>query len=162
MGVLPDEAKLKAVHNYPTPRDADATRRFVAFANFYRRFIKDFALVTKPLNGLTKKGVQFIWTNACENAFTKLKTLLTNPPILAYPDFTKQFIITVDASKIACGAVLSQMHNNIDRPISYTSKSFTRGESNKSTIEQELIAMHWAIKHYHPYIFGTQFLVRTP
>ena len=94
-------------------------------------------------------------------AFEYFKKALMNPGILQYPDFGKPFCITTDASKHACGAVLSQEYEGRQLPVAYASKTFTKGESNKSTIEQELTAIHWAITYFRPYIYGTHFLVKT-
>lgn len=160
-GVLPDNTKLSAMVNYPRPHDKDATRRFVAFANYYRKFIPNFATIAKPLNNLTRKNVVFRWGDNCQRAFDELKRCLLNPPILAYPDFSQQFILTVDASAMGCGAVLSQNINDSDLPIAYASKSFNHAESKKAPIEQELIAIHWAIKFFRPYIYDTNFLVKS-
>lgn len=93
----------------------------------------------------------------CENAFQYLKSALVTPEILQYPDFEKQFCITTDTSKYACGAVLSQEYQGQQLPIANASRAFTKGESNKSTIEQELAA----ITHFWPYIYGTKFLKRS-
>lgn len=156
-GLLPDESKISAIRNYQRPDDKDATRRLVAFANYYRRFIRDFADIVQPLNRLTRKTVEFDWTEDCENAFRILIDKLSSPPILQYPDFSKQFLVTVDASGKACGAVLSQNFDGDDLPIYFASKSFNKGELNKSTIEKELLAIHFAINHFRPYIYGTHF-----
>lgn len=160
-GLLPGKHKLASLINYPKPHDKESTKRFVAFANFYRRFIPRFSLLAQPLNNLTRKTKTFEWTSSCDQAFFSIKKCLTNPQILAYPDFAKEFIITCDASKTGCGAVLSQIHDGEELPISFASRSFTKGESNKAPIEQELIAVHWAIKHFRPYIFNLKFLVRS-
>lgn len=160
-GVLPDDTKIDSVRNYPRPHDKDSAKRFVAFANFYRKFIHHFATTAKPLNALTRRRSKFEWTERCEHAFETLKKALISPPILQYPDFNKPFIITVDASMHGTGGILSQMHDDDDLPVSYASKCFTQGESNKPTIEQELIAIHFAIKHYRPYVYGTQFIVKS-
>lgn len=160
-GVLPDDSKIDTVKNYPTPTDKDSVKRFIAFANYYRKFIPHFASIAHPLNRLTRKTSLFKWSEECENSFNSLKQFLISPLILQYPDFSKQFIITVDASKYGTGAILSQLHGDNDLPISYASKTFTPGESNKPTIEQELIAIHYAIRHYRPYIYGTQFLIKS-
>lgn len=74
------------------------------------------------------------------------------PTLLQYPDFSKEFCITTDASKHACDAVLSQEHNGVQLPIAYASRSFTKGERNKSTTDQGLAAIHCAIKHFRPYV----------
>lgn len=160
-GVSPDEAKYNAIKFYPRPQTKEDVKRFVAFANYYRRFIKNFANLSAPLNFLTRKSTEFIWSQKCNDAFEMIKSILISPTILKYPDFKKPFIITCDASKIACGAVLSQMHDGADMPIAYASKSFTKGESNKATIEQELLAIFYAIKHFRPYIYGTKFTIRS-
>lgn len=160
-GIFPDNTKLSAIHNYPKPRSGDETKRFVAFANYYRRFIPNFSEIAQPLNKLTRKNTKFVWTKDTENSFQILKQKLAEPPILSYPDFKLPFIVTVDASQIACGAVLSQILNGEDRAICYASKTFTQGEKNKSTIERELIAIHWAVKNFRPYLYGTNFIINS-
>lgn len=161
-GILPDNSKFSTITDYPTPTDKDAVKRFVCFINYYRKFVKNFASFAAPLNNLLKKKSQFIWSAECENSFIHLKNALQKPPILQYPDFTKKFIITVDASKNGIGAVLSQeSESNIDLPVCFASKSFTPGEKNKSVIEQELLAINFGIKHFRPYVYGTKFLVKS-
>lgn len=160
-GVSPDESKFAAIKNYPRPQSKDEVKRFVAFANYYRRFIKDFANISAPLNFLTRKTAEFKWSDICEQNFQLIKSILISPKLLQYPDFTKNFILTCDASKIACGAVLSQVHNGCDMPVAYASKAFTKGESNKAPIEQELLAIYYGIKHFRPYVYGTKFTIRS-
>ena len=160
-GILPDDSKYKVIENYPTPTNGDEAKRFVAFCNYYRRFIKNFSEHSRHLTRLSKKNVKFDWTEDCEKAFKHLKKALMSPTLLQYPDFSKEFCITTDASKKACGAVLTQEHDGRQLPVAYASKVFTQGESNKSTIEQELTAIHWAIMHFRPYIYGKHFLVRS-
>lgn len=160
-GILPDDQKYDVIKNYPRPVDADGARRFVAFANYYRRFIKNFAEYSRHITNLTKKKVKFDWNDDCEKSFNYLKNSLIQPQILKYPDFNKSFCITTDASKYACGAILSQEHDNIQLPISYASRGFTKGEQNKSVIEQELAAIHWSLNYFRPYIYGTKFLVKS-
>ncbi|WP_331035211.1 reverse transcriptase domain-containing protein [Lactovum miscens] len=160
-GILPDPNKISCVLNYPAPTDKDAAKRFVAFANYYRRFLRHFAATCRPLNRLSRKNVPFIWTKECQESFDKLKEMLSKPPVLAYPDFTKPFVITTDASKFACGAVLSQDVDGIERPIAFASRAFTQGEINKITKEQELIAIHWAVKHFRPYVYDTFFTIKS-
>lgn len=161
-GILPDDSKFDVINNYPEPKNADEVKRFVAFCNYYRRFIKNFAEITYPLNQLTKKRAIFNWTDECRISFQNLKKALISPQILQYPDFSKPFVLTCDASGIACGAVLAQQINGVDMPVAYASKTFTKGESHKPTILKELTAIHWAIKHFHCYLYGQEkFLVKT-
>jgi len=140
-GILPDDKKYDVIKNYSVPHDADSARRFVAFCNYYRRFIKNFADYSRHITKLCQKNVKFEWT------------ALIEPTLLQYPDFSKEFYIITDASKQACGAVLTQNKNGLQLPVAYASRSFTKGESNKSTTEQELIAIHWAITHFRPYTY---------
>lgn len=97
-GITPDPTKINVVLKYATPTDGKETKRFVAFANYYRRFIPNFAAIAKPLNEMTKKRVKFIWSQQCQKSFDELKNSLIHPPILTYHDCTKRFRVTVDAS----------------------------------------------------------------
>lgn len=159
-GLKPDPKKIEAVKKYPTPNDKDAVKRFVAFANYYRRFIANFSTITHPLTHLLKKRIEFKWTNECQLAFDTIKECLTSTPTLAYPDFKKQFRVTVDASNLGCGAVLSQIDDEgNDRPISFISRTFKKGELNKAIIEKELLAIHFALKSFRHYLYGQNFTV---
>lgn len=158
-GLRPDPAKLAAVQNYPRPKNQDETKRFVAFANFYRRFINNFSKIAVPLHKMSQKKVKFQWSTECENAFQTLKNKLIAPPVLAYPDYEKQFHVVVDASAYACGAVLSQKHGTADKPISFISRTFKKGEINKHITEKELLAIHFALKTFKPYLWGKFFVV---
>lgn len=160
-GILPDDSKLKAVKNFPTPKNKDEVKRFVAFANYYRKFIQDFAKISAPLSNLTRKRIDFVWTDETQNAFEKLKKSLLKPQILQYPDFTKKFKITVDASDIACGGVLSQDFDGNDLPIAFFSRVFQKGEKNKAIIEKELLAIYHSIKFFKPYVYGAKFEVNS-
>lgn len=134
-GLKVDPKKIAAVAKYPTPKDKDSVKRFVAFANYYRRFIANFSLITHPLTQLLKKRIEFKWSESCQFAFETIKGCLISTPTLAYPDFKKQFRVTVDASNLGCGAVLSQIDDQgNDRPISFISRTFKGGELNKAII----------------------------
>lgn len=160
-GLLPDPYKIQCVKNYPVPKNKDEAKRFVAFANYYRRFIENFSGLTRCITKLTGKRVDFVWTKQCQVAFDTVKQKLMSPQILAYPDFSKPFKITVDASHLAVGAVLTQNHNGFDRPIAFISRTFKKGELNKAIIEKELIAIHFAITTFRPYVYGNKFEVLT-
>lgn len=160
-GIMPDETKLEAVKKYPQPKDKAAVKSFTAFTNYYRRFIKNYAEIARPLNKMTGKNATYEWTDECEKAFQTLKKKLISPTILQYPNFDEEFIITVDASTFACGGILSQNIENRDLPIAYISRTFEKGEKNKPIIEKELLAIHFAIMTFEPYIWGKHFTVRT-
>ena len=110
-GVSTDPKKIKSIEEWPTPQNVKDVQRFIGLCNYYRRFVKNFSAIAKPLHMLTKKGKKFIWTTDCDSAFSILKKRLTTSPVLLHPDNTKPFIVECDASNFAVGAVLSQYDN---------------------------------------------------
>jgi hypothetical protein len=108
---------------------------------------------------LLKKDAKYVWEEGQEIAFHTLKQKLMSQPILQYPDFSKEFILTTDASNGGAGAVLSQGHIGKDLPIANASRSFNKAERNYSTVEKELEAIVWGIKHFRPYLYGRKFKV---
>lgn len=159
--ILPDDTKYDSSRKYPVSTNADEVRRFVAFYNYYRKFVPNCSRKAQPLNNLLRKKVTFEWTPECPAAFEYLKDALINPKILQYPDFEKECILTTDASTTACGAVLSQTHNGTELSITFANRTFTKRECNKAIIKKELLAIHWAKEHFRPYLFGTRFRVKT-
>jgi len=107
-GIEVDKSKIELIANLPTPKSVKDVRSFLGHAGFYRRFIKDFSVISQPLcNLLTKENV-FEWTEQCEKAFVKLKNFLTSAPVIQPPDWSLPFEIMCDASDYAVGAVLGQ------------------------------------------------------
>ena len=102
-----DLGKLKGIQDWPTPNSVKQVRSFLGFGNFYRRFIRNFSELAKPLNDLTKKDKEFTWTIECQNAFDHLKKKFTEEPVLKLPDQLKPFEIECDASKYTSGAILT-------------------------------------------------------
>jgi len=127
-GILPDLAKLSAVKNFRTPKKVKDAQSFIGLAGYYRKFIKKFSKITKPLTTLTKKDNKFNWSTEQQNAFDILKEKLTSAPVLNYLDFSRQFLITTDASDYAIGAVLSQEPVGQDRPIAYANRILNKAE----------------------------------
>lgn len=160
-GILPYNSKLDALRDYPTPVNAAEVKRFVAFANYYRRFIPNFSVIADPLHRLSVKGVAFEWSRECDEAFNKLRRALMSPPVLVYPDFNKEFVLITDASDKGCGAKLAQMHNGVEKPVAFASTAFKKGDLNRPPIEKEMMAIYFAILHFRPYLFGRKFTVKT-
>jgi hypothetical protein len=160
-GIKPDEKRIKAVKDYPKPRTTRELKGFLGLSGYYRRFIPNFSKIAKPLTGLLKKNTPFIWSDATETSFDTLKKLLTTEPLLQYPDFTRPFVLTTDASNDAIGAVLSQGPIGKDLPIAYASRTLNTAEKNYSVVERELLAIVWGCKYFRQYILGTKFTIVT-
>jgi hypothetical protein len=160
-GVKPDSGKVKAVANFPTPRTQKDLKSFLGLAGYYRRFIANFSAIARPLTNLLKKDTNWKWEEREQSSFDMLKSRLTNAPLLQYPDFSKPFILTTDASGYAIGAILSQGELGKDRPIAYASRTLNAAEINYSTVEKELLALVWASRHYRPYLLGRKFKIVT-
>lgn len=162
-GLRTDPEKVEAIINYPRPKTFTELKRFIGLASWYRRFVKDFAVVAAPLHNLTKgkKTKTLKWTIDAESAFIKMKTLLTTTPVVTCPDYRKPFVIQCDASNIGIGAVLCQETNGMDQPIAYLSRKLNDREAKYSTSERELLSVVYAIEKFRPYIDGTRFTVVT-
>ncbi len=144
----------------------------------YRRFIKDFSKMSKPLTKLMQ-GIKYEkgkkqkdqnkkisitenWGKEQEENFNRLKQVLTEAPVLVYPDFEKEFILQTDASKGALGAVLSQVdENGKDHPVAFASRTCNKSEQNYSTTELESLAVVWAVEKFHNYLYGQKFIIET-
>ena len=123
--------------------------------------MKKFAQVAKPLYRLTSKGVKFTLEKQHENAFLKLKTILLQAPILAFPNFRHPFVIDTDASETALGAVLSQIIDGEVRPIAFESRVLSKTEVNYATTKREALGIVQAMECFRPYIYGSQCILRT-
>lgn len=160
-GVKPDPEKVSAVINYPTPKTRKEIKGFLGLLGYYRKFIKDFARVTKPLTKCLKKNAKIELTKEYLDTVERCKTLLTNEPVLKFPDFERPFILTTDASNIAVGAVLSQGTVGSDHPVCFASRTLNETEQRYSTIEKELLGIIWAVKYFRPYLYGRRFTIYT-
>lgn len=159
-GVSTDPEKVRAVREWPIPRCRKEVRGFVGLASYYRRFIRSFAEVARPLHKLMEKGREFQWDSDCQRAFETLQQALTNAPTLMSPTLDHPFVLDTDASDSAVGAVLSQQTEG-EPVIAYYSKSLSVPERNYCVTRRELLAVVLAIRHFHPYLYGRRFLLRT-
>ena len=154
-GLKPNPDRVDAVRLFSVPTDLSTFRQFLGLASFYRKFVPNFACIASPLHELTKKGVPFTWTEACQSSFSQLKQKLIEAPVLAYPDFTKPFVLETDASIHGLGAILSQINNdNMCHPIAYASRALSAQEKRYAITEQETLAVVWAVSHFHSYLYG--------
>ena len=172
-GIEADPEKIDKVVNWPTPQNAEEVRQFSSFAGYYRRFVKDFSKIAKPLtdlhpNTFSKKSKKvtsskpFIWGTEQQTAFDQLKQSLSSPPILGFADFGLPFEFHIDAPLKGLGVVLYQKQNGKMRVISYASRGLRGSERNYPSSKLEFLALKWAItEKLHDYLYGTKFTVVT-
>src|SRR4029077_12669561 len=151
-----DPVKLKAVQAWPTPKKVKDIQKFLGLCNFYRRFVKDYSLLARPLFDLTKKNVPFQWTDKCETSFRNLQNALTTSPVLILPDYGKPFTLITNASDYATGAILEQEDAfGRSHPVAYYSKSLQPAERNYEIHDKELLAIVQSLKHFRHYLQGS-------
>ena len=155
-GIKADPDKVAAVEQFPQPTNATQVRSFLGLASYYRRFIKNFATVTKPLTDLTRtKGVpRFKWNHLAEDAFRAIKTALIHAPCLTCLDQSAPLILQVDASQVGLGAILCVEIEGEERPIAFASRQLKESEQKYSSIQKEALALLWGLQHFHYWVFG--------
>lgn len=161
-GVETDPAKLEAVRNYPKPRNANDVKRFLGLCGWYRHFIDKLSDKSHSLTRLLRKNVKFIWGETEQSAFENLKNLVCEAVTLAFPDFSKRFILRVDVSEFGLGACLGQKNiDGIERPISFISRSLSDTEKKYDACERECLGIVWALKKFEQYLDGVEFDLET-
>ncbi|KAI3767638.1 hypothetical protein L2E82_17938 [Cichorium intybus] len=160
-GIEVDIAKVEVIAKLPPPTNVKGVRSFLGHAGFYRRFIKDFSKITKPLTQLLQNDVKFDFNDECVNAFEFLKLQLTTAPIMIGPDWNLPFELMTDASDIALGAVLGQRIEKKFKPIYYISKTLNPAQEKYTTTEKELLAVVYAFDKFRPYLILSKTIVYT-
>lgn len=165
--MLSPQTALNAIHKKsPRSRNGQFPKIFRMLEAFwdslrYRKFIYNFSQIAYPLTRLTQKNRHFEWSEESENAFNTLKRLLTESPVLSYPDIKETFILDTDASAYGVGAVLSQVQNGRETVIAYGSKTLSKSQRKYCTTYRELLAVVLFIKNFKHYLYGRHFLLRT-
>jgi hypothetical protein len=160
-GIEVDKAKVETVEQLPHLTDVKSLRSFLGRAEFYRRFIKDFSKITRPLTHLLQKDVAFDFDEKCLAAFRTLKRALVSAPIIQPPDWSQPFEIMCDASDCAVGTVLGQRNEGRAHAVYYTSKSLNDAQLNYATTEKELLAVVFAFDKSRSYIVNSKVIVYT-
>ena len=160
-GIEVDKAKVEVIEKLPPPTSVKGVRSFLGHAGFYRRFIKDFSKISKPLCNLLVKDVPFIFDANCLHAFNVLKEKLTCAPIIASPNWSLPFHIMCDASDYAIGAVLGQKKDGRMHVIYYASKTLKDAQLNYATTENEMLAIVYAFDKFRAYLLGAKTIVYT-
>ncbi|GJZ35679.1 reverse transcriptase domain-containing protein [Tanacetum coccineum] len=156
-----DKAKIDVISKLPHPTTVKGIRSFLGHAGFYRRFIKDFSKISRPMTHLLEKNTPFNFSEDCILAFQTLKKKLTEAPILIAPNWDQPFEIMCDASDYAIGAVLGQRIEKHFRPIHYASKTMTEAETNYTTTEKEMLAVVYAFEKFRSYLIMNKSIVYT-
>ena len=147
-GLLPDSSLLAAIREIPPPKTATEVRSFVGLAGYYRRYVKGFAAIAAPLHALTRKDAVFHWSEDCQTAFDRLKTLLTTSPITAFLDFSQAFRLYTDASTAGLGAILAQVRDGKERIICCASRALNQAEKSYPATKLECLAIVWAVAKF--------------
>ncbi|GJU71588.1 reverse transcriptase domain-containing protein [Tanacetum coccineum] len=155
------EKTISWLKKLPHPTTVKGIRSFLGHAGFYRRFIKDFSKISRPMTHLLEKNTPFIFSEECIQAFQTLKKKLTEAPILIAPNWDQPFELMCDASDFAIGAVLGQRIEKHFRPIHYASKTMTEAESNYTTTEKEMLAVVYAFEKFRSYLIMNKSVVYT-
>ncbi|RVW33565.1 Retrovirus-related Pol polyprotein from transposon opus [Vitis vinifera] len=144
-GIEVDKAKVELIVKLPPPTNVKGIRQFLGHVGFYRRFIKDFSKISKPLCELLVKDAKFVWDEKCQKSFEELKQFLTTAPIVRAPNWKLPFEVMCDASDLAMGAVLGQREDGKPYVIYYASKTLNEAQRNYTTTEKELLAVVFAL-----------------
>ena len=160
-GIEVDMAKVEVISKFPLPSSVKAIRSFLGHAGFYRRFIRDFSKIARPLTKLLEKDAAFDFNDKCLEAFNILKEKLTHAPIMVTPNWSLPFELMCDASDSAVGAVLGQRKEKYFQPIYYVSRTLTPTQENYTTTEKELLAIVYDFDKFWPYLILSRVIVYT-
>ena len=160
-GLEVDQSKVSIITTLAHPTTVKGVRSFLGHAGFYRRFIKDFSKIARPLCRLLEKDTRFNFDDSCKASFEEIKTRLVQAPIMAAPEWNQGFEIMCDASDFAMGAVLGQRKEKMFRTIYYASRTFNEAQENYSTTEKEMLAVVFACEKFRQYILGSHVIIHT-
>ncbi|XP_057418149.1 uncharacterized protein LOC130712328 [Lotus japonicus] len=160
-GIEVDRAKIEVIEKLPPPTNIKGIRSFLGHAGFYRRFIKDFSKLAKPMTNLLEKEAPFTFDENCLKAFESIKKSLVTAPVIVAPDWSLPFEIMCDASDLALGAVLCQKKERVLYVIYYASTVLNEAQRNYTTTEKELLGVVFACEKFRPYILGFKVVVHT-
>ncbi|GJW20507.1 reverse transcriptase domain-containing protein [Tanacetum coccineum] len=160
-GIEVDRAKIDVIAKLPYPTKVKGVRSFLGHAGFYRRFIKDFSLISKSMTQLLMKDVKFYFFDDCKKAFNILKEKLTTAPIIISPDWNVLFELICDASDFAVGAILGQRIDGKFKPIYYASKTLNNAQEHYTTTKKELLAVVFSFDKFHQYLILSKTIVYT-
>ena len=160
-GLEVDQAKVVVIKTLMPPTTVKRIRSFLGHASLYKKFIKYFSKICKPLCRFLEKDENFDFDESCKSAFDEIKSRLVIAPIMLTPDWNNDYEIMCNASDYEMGAVLGQRTENIFKAIYYASKTFNEAQENYSTTEKEMLAMVFSCEKFRPYILGSHVIIHT-
>ena len=160
-GIHPSKSKVQAIVDAPEPKDITQLRAYLGLLNFYRKFIPNASSLLEPLNRLLRKDVSWRWGVEQGRAFEESKKILLNSKALVHFDPNKPIVVVADSSSYGVGAVLCHLIDGIERPITFASRTLSPAERNYSQLEKEALAMVYALKQFHFYLWGQKFTLVT-
>lgn len=155
--------KVKSIREAKIPSNVSELKSFLGMVNYYRNFVKNASSILNPLHSLLQKNVPWHWNTEHDNAVAAIKQALSSHETLAHFNPDSKIILTVDASPTGLGAILSQIENGIEKPISYASRSLSKAEKSYSQIQKEATAIIFGVRKFHQYLYGRSdpFILRT-
>ena len=163
-GIRPGAIKTEAIRKWTPPTDVKQVRQFLGLCSFFRKTIPNFSQIASPLTKLTRKDSP--WkkgplSSQALDSFQQLQAKLSQRPCLKPVDFNKEFIVTVDSSQQGVGAILTQVHDGQEHPCAYASRTLNDAERKLPPTHLEAVGLLWSVKHFHPYLIGKHFTLRT-
>lgn len=161
-GLHPDQNKVKAIVEAPTPADVTQLRSFLGLINYYGKFISGLSTILYPLHQLLKKEVPWKWSEQCQKAFVEVKNALTSDTVLVHYSPELPLVLSVDSSSYGVGSVLAHRYpNGEERPISFSSRTLNAAERGYSQLDKEALAIFTGVIKHHQYLFGRHFVIKT-
>ena len=159
----PQDRKVDEVLKVELPKSKKDLRSFLGLVGYHRKFIKNYASLAKPLTDCTRKNAPntIDWNETNTKAFSELKAAIAQAPVLKLPNFDEAFILTTDASCSGIGAVLMQAEDDVLKPVMFVSRKLKPAETRYSAIERECLALVWAVKRLHVFLYGREFVLQT-
>ena len=160
-GIEVDKENIELISQLPSPMNVKTIRKFLGHAGFYKRFIKDFPKIAKPLYKLLEKDAKFVWEKECQQSFEELKSHLTTAPIVRAPNWQFPFEVMCDASDLAIGAVLGQREDGKPHVVYYARKTLNEAQRNYTTTEKQLLAVVYALDEFGAHLVGSDIVIFT-
>ncbi|MCP4343164.1 MAG: DDE-type integrase/transposase/recombinase, partial [Desulfobulbaceae bacterium] len=159
--ICPDPKNVESILKLPVPQDIHGVRQFLGACQFFADSMGNFAELSEPLNELNRKNVVFKWSDQCQTAFDTIKQQIASPKCMVPFEPSRLTYLTTDASQVGLGALLSQVVDGKERPVSFAHKTLNEAQRNYSTPEREALAVVWATEHFEKFLLGRRFTLRT-